>query len=179
VAIARELLRHKGIEATSLQSVAAAAGSSVGAIQLHFGSKNGLLLAVYAEQVAEERARIVDVLSSLADEDDPVRAFVLRLWEGRAQERVSFQLALEQRAVDDAELSARIVELLEQQEIPAQVVGSAFRSEDTAELRASLNAVIASLAGLASMRHLIPAARVDEALARIVVMARSVLGAPA
>lgn len=174
LAVARDVLRVNGIEGTSLQSVARAAGSSIGAIQLHFGSKNGLLLAVYAQHVEEERDRINAVLRSLVHETDRPRALVERLWEGNAQERVTFQLALELKAIDDAELSAQVVGLLNQHRIAPDALAAAFGADD-AELQASLNAVIAALAGLASMRHLIPAPAVEGALLRIVVMARAVL----
>ncbi|WP_344417691.1 TetR/AcrR family transcriptional regulator [Amycolatopsis minnesotensis] len=174
VTAARDLLRRKGIENISLHAVASAAGSSVGAIQLHFGTKNGLLLAVYAEQVAEERARIDAVLGSLAGESDSARALVERLWEGYSQERVSFQLALESRAVDDPELSAQLVALVEQHVVPGEILSAAFGC-DTPEVRASLSAVLAALAGVAGLRHLIPANKVDAILSRVVVMARAVL----
>lgn len=157
-----------------MQAVATAAGSSVGAIQLHFGTKSGLLLAVYAEQVAEEHDRINSILTSLAGEADRARVFVERVWEGYSQDRVSFQLALERHARNDAELGSGVVDLLEQHAVPTEMFKVAFGA-DTPELRASYSAVMAALAGLAGFRPLLPAHEVKAMLPRIVVMARAVL----
>ena len=64
---AERLFAEKGIDATSLRKVTAAAGVNVAAIHYHFGSKEELLRAVIArrmEPVNQERLKRLDRLES-------------------------------------------------------------------------------------------------------------------
>jgi AcrR family transcriptional regulator len=79
---ARDLVCERGIEGTHRQAVAAAAHSSVGALQSHFGWKNALLLAIYTEDRAVEVERLEQILLSLDGEIDRAAALVQRIWEG-------------------------------------------------------------------------------------------------
>lgn len=78
LAVARRAFAEEGYGATSLDSLAAQAGLTRGALHHHFGNKTGLFEAVL-RQVDAEICSIVEV--EWAAEPDPWRAF--RLWYDR------------------------------------------------------------------------------------------------
>ncbi len=59
---AEQLFADKGFGATSLRSVVAAAGVNVAAIHYHFGSKEGLIRAVFARRLGPINAARIELL---------------------------------------------------------------------------------------------------------------------
>lgn len=75
---AEKLFAQKGIEATSLRNITAAAAANLASIHYHFGSKEALIEAVFArriEPVNRERLRLLDRLES--DNQTPALEAVL------------------------------------------------------------------------------------------------------
>ena len=61
--VAERLFADRGYAATSLRAITQAAGVNLGAVNYHFGSKEGLLFAVFGRRVGpvnEERLRLLD-----------------------------------------------------------------------------------------------------------------------
>jgi AcrR family transcriptional regulator len=69
IAAAAELFAKKGFHAVSAEAVADAAGRTTGALYAHFGSKDGLLLALVEVWLDESAARIAQGVE-LADDLD-------------------------------------------------------------------------------------------------------------
>lgn len=64
---AERLFAERGFEATSLREITAAAGANLGAVNYHFGSKDGLIVAVLGRMFApvnEGRLRLLDELEA-------------------------------------------------------------------------------------------------------------------
>lgn len=78
LAAAADLFARKGFAAVSAESVAHAADRTTGALYAHFGSKDGLLLALVEEWLVESVARIESIVESAPDLD----ARLLGLWRG-------------------------------------------------------------------------------------------------
>jgi len=67
---AERLFAARGFEATSLRTITAEAGANLGAVNYHFGSKDGLIVAVLSrmfQPVNEHRLRLLDALEAKAD----------------------------------------------------------------------------------------------------------------
>jgi len=67
---AERLFAERGFEATSLRRITAEAGANLGAVNYHFKSKDGLILAVVRrmfQPVNEHRLRLLDALESNAE----------------------------------------------------------------------------------------------------------------
>jgi len=67
---AERLFAARGFEATSLRTITAEAGANLGAVNYHFGSKDGLIVAVLSQMfqpVNEHRLRLLDALEAKAD----------------------------------------------------------------------------------------------------------------
>lgn len=79
---AEELFARQGFHATSLRQITAQAGVNLAAVNYHFGSKDGLIAAVfehYVQPVNDERLRQLDAVEAAraqASLEDIVRAFV-------------------------------------------------------------------------------------------------------
>ncbi|MEQ6901427.1 TetR family transcriptional regulator [Nocardioides sp. YIM 152588] len=78
---AEQLFAERGIDAVSLRSVMAAAGTNVASVHYHFGSKDALVAALIRERAGEVSARRAVLLDGLAEPgalDAPslARAFV-------------------------------------------------------------------------------------------------------
>lgn len=81
---AEELFSVNGFEAVSMRDIAQASGTNLGSISYHFGSKDGLLRAVYERHSGPMNRRRSELLSEaqrIRDADDRlaaiVRAFIL------------------------------------------------------------------------------------------------------
>lgn len=96
---AEKLFAEQGFGATSLRSITAEAGVNLAAIHYHFGSKEGLIRAVFdacLTPLNEERIRSLDAVLQKCRDDAPglesvIEAFIrptLRLYEGQHGRRV-------------------------------------------------------------------------------------------
>lgn len=95
LAAAARVFAEKGIEAATVDDVAAAAGFTRGAVYSNFSGKEGLLTALLAERIADKVTESLTLLDSApTDEDFPARAG--RLLAGHIREdRDGHQLVLE------------------------------------------------------------------------------------
>lgn len=75
---AADLFARKGFHASSAEAVAAAADRTTGALYDHFGGKEGLLVALLEQWVAQTIVDLTAVLEGTASLDDRVGA----LWDG-------------------------------------------------------------------------------------------------
>ena len=81
-------------EEVTIESVRERSGASVGSIYHHFGDKDGILGALYAQVLADYQAGVLRTLKAAADAEAGVKALVrhhLR-WVGRNPERARFLL---------------------------------------------------------------------------------------
>jgi AcrR family transcriptional regulator len=74
IAAAAELFARKGFHAVSAEAVADAADRTTGALYSHFGSKDGLLLALVEQWLDESAARISADVEGSSDLDERLRA---------------------------------------------------------------------------------------------------------
>jgi AcrR family transcriptional regulator len=74
IAAAADLFARKGFHAVSAEAVADAADRTTGALYSHFGSKDGLLLALVEQWLDESAARISADVDSSSDLDGRLRA---------------------------------------------------------------------------------------------------------
>ncbi len=81
---AEELFSQNGFRAVSMREIAQASGANLGSISYHFGSKDGLLRAIYERHSGPMNRRRADLLKEaqrIRDADDRltaiVRAFIL------------------------------------------------------------------------------------------------------
>jgi AcrR family transcriptional regulator len=81
---AERLFAENGLERVSIRDITAAAGANVGAINYYFGSKEGLVFAVFNRRltpITEERLAALDQVEKAAGEaalqvEDVLRAFI-------------------------------------------------------------------------------------------------------
>ena len=78
LAAAADLFAHKGFHAASAEAVASAADRTTGALYDHFGGKEGLLVALLEQWVAQTIVDLTAVFDGAATLDDRVGA----LWDG-------------------------------------------------------------------------------------------------
>src|SRR5215510_213008 len=74
IAAAADLFARKGFHAVSAEAVADAADRTTGALYSHFGSKDGLLLALVEQWLDESAARILMGVEEATDLDGRLRA---------------------------------------------------------------------------------------------------------
>ena len=82
---AEELFAEQGFAATSLRKITAAAGTNLASVHYHFGSKEGLIGAVFAQRIGKvngERLALLDEVLAGAGDEPPsleqlLRAFIL------------------------------------------------------------------------------------------------------
>src|SRR5262249_13137429 len=74
IAAAADLFARKGFHAVSAEAVADAADRTTGALYSHFGSKDGLLLALVEQWLDESAARISADVEGSSDLDGRLRA---------------------------------------------------------------------------------------------------------
>ncbi|HEX2384020.1 MAG TPA: helix-turn-helix domain-containing protein [Acidimicrobiales bacterium] len=74
IAAAADLFARKGFHAVSAEAVADAADRTTGALYSHFGSKDGLLLALVEQWLDESAARISADVEGSSDLDERLRA---------------------------------------------------------------------------------------------------------
>jgi AcrR family transcriptional regulator len=109
LAAAADLFAAQGIDAVSVDAVAEAAGRTSGAVYAHFGSKQGLLLALLDEG---KRSVLTGLSAEVAETDDPGRQ-VAAVWtnvgageEGGGVDWTLLEHELWLRAVRDPEVAS-------------------------------------------------------------------------
>ena len=167
VEAAQELLVTHGAEGMSLQRVAAKVGLTVGAVQAHFGSKTGLLLAVLELSQAEAEQRWHDALSRLANSDDWVAELVHVLWELASDELLMARQEVQRAARHDPAVAQRFTELMGADFMSTEQIADALgvRADDDWEM--AFAAVASMVDSLAHVRDLLDPAHTQERLERI------------
>jgi AcrR family transcriptional regulator len=173
---ARRLMIEHGADATSLQAVASAAGVTNGAIQAHFGTKDGLLLAVCKAVIADERSMQAAVVRVVMSSADPAGALVRHLWANYDSGRLDLIHEAERRAERDPEFGEALRELVRANPTPSGDFARAFGRRPSRAFVANLNAVLSAVAGFGYLRRLLPDEEAPAVLASIEAMARAVLG---
>jgi AcrR family transcriptional regulator len=165
IAAAADLFARKGFHAVSAETVADAADRTTGALYSHFGGKDGLLLALVEQWLAESAARILAGVEESPDLDGRLRA----LWSDSMVSRqpdaelwllLEFELWLHGARTEEFadRLSARYADRRRNLAVPLQAwakdegLGKLRHPERTAGL------VIALLLGAAMQQRLDPQA---------------------
>jgi len=110
VAAAEDALVEDGFAATSLASVAERVGMTTGAVQRHFGTKSGLLLAVF-DDVAARQVAATQALPAGQHGDtlhDRVHSALFAAWRGMDLEAVRVTRQLAEAARNDPALRAAL-----------------------------------------------------------------------
>jgi AcrR family transcriptional regulator len=113
IAAAADLFARKGFHAVSAEAVADAADRTTGALYSHFGSKDGLLLALVEQWLEESAARIEAIVEVAPDLDGRLLA-LWRGWSAPHEEHgdawmlLEFELWL--HAARDADFAHRLAE---------------------------------------------------------------------
>ena len=173
VEAAIQTLADAGYAGTSLGVVAERAGLTTGAVQRRFGTKAALLAAVYDELV-ERGLNSLEVLAQSSG-TDPAERLVRGVWATLDGPVFEASLELERAARGDDELRTAIFRSRRAaSERVAANLAQAFGSDVKDEhFRAATTTVVLALRGLAATRSLLPASEIDQALGRIIELARS------
>lgn len=173
---AAELFARGGIDATSLDDVARAAGFTKGAVYSNFGSKDGLVDALAEDRISayldlglaavsdvavplEQQARdLGDRLSAAAEEQRDWHLLFLELWQ-RAVRGEGAQAFRERRRDLHHVVSAAIAE-----HVDAAGVDAPLPAEELATVLMALSN------GLAIERHADPGSVADDLLGRVLVV---------
>ena len=166
-------LAEAGYAGTSLGAVAERAGLTTGAVQRRFGTKAALLAAVYDELL--DRAMRSLATPVKARGSDPAERLVRGVWASLDGPVFEASLELERAARSDAELRGAIFRSrTAASERVAASVAEAFGSDVSDDwFRAVTTTVVLALRGLAATRALLPPSEIDQALGRIIDLARS------
>jgi len=91
-----ECIADLGLNRTTALEITRRAGVTWGAVQHHFGDKDGILMAVLEESFARFAARLDDIPSEGTSLDERARMFVERAWQhfGSADYRSTFEILL-------------------------------------------------------------------------------------
>jgi AcrR family transcriptional regulator len=150
-----ESIAEVGFRRTTASEIAARAGVTWGAVQHHFGGKDGILIAVLDDSFERFAARLADLRADLPLERR-VSLFIDRSWEhfGSAHYRSTFEILLgdsgRSGARGDSSWQARMFRSWDR--VWRQLFGDArLPRRRTAELQ---RYTIAVLAGVASLRML-------------------------
>jgi AcrR family transcriptional regulator len=81
IAAVVDAIAERGFQGATAQEIAQRAGVTWGAVQHHFGGKDGLLLAVLEDSFQRFAARLADVSADEMPIDERVGIFVDRAWE--------------------------------------------------------------------------------------------------
>lgn len=168
IAAAADLFARKGFAAVSAEAVADAAGRTTGALYAHFGSKDGLLLALVEQWLEESASRIESIVESATDLDGRLRA----LWRGFTAPHdehgdawllLEFELWL--HAARDALFADRLAaryETYRRQLAQALAIWIRDEGAELSDPRRSAADVIALLLGLVMQQRIDPSAISDD-----------------
>jgi AcrR family transcriptional regulator len=107
LAAALALFAERGLIATSIEDIRDASGASVGSIYHHFGSKEGIAVALYAGAMAEYQRRAIAALRGARSAAAGIRGMVAAFlgWVGEHPQLATLMLAVEhsdvRRLADD------------------------------------------------------------------------------
>lgn len=105
LAAALEAIAERGFQRTTAAEITRRAGVTWGAVQHHFGGKEGLLVAVVENSFARFAARLADVPGDQGTLEERVALFVDRAWQHFSSDayRSTFEILLDAMGdVDDA-----------------------------------------------------------------------------
>lgn len=173
VAAAAELIRTRGVHATSIAEIIAASDSSAGTIYHHFANKNEIVLAVAVDTVSEPLQAIVRqpwgdsmspgaLLRAIAEAvftGEVESAPIVQLWAGSANDPQLKSLLSEQLTGVREEIKRRLARWLEAQGEP----DASARAETLALV--TMGQVMGMLAARTMLPHLDRDAYLDEAAA--------------
>lgn len=152
VEAARRLLVEHGAEGMSLQRVAHEVGVTVGAVQSHFKSKTGLLLAVLERSQSLAQDRWMDALGRLARSSDWVGDLVGVLWELSSDDLIIAMQQVQSAARQDPDVARRLQEITATDFMTAQQIATALGIPSDEEWEMSFAAVGALVHMLAQAR---------------------------
>ena len=91
-----ECIADVGLKRTTALEISRRAGVTWGAVQHHFGDKDGILVAVLEDSFARFAARLDDIPLAGTSLDERARLFVERAWQhfGSADYRSTFEILL-------------------------------------------------------------------------------------
>jgi AcrR family transcriptional regulator len=87
IAVAEQLFADKGVDAVSLRHIMTRAGVNISLINYHFGTKEGLLRAIFTRRIAplnQQRLALLEKAEMASDPprlEDLLRAFLLPRWK--------------------------------------------------------------------------------------------------
>ena len=88
---------EQGLAAASIQDIRARSGASIGSIYHHFGSKEGIAAALYAEAIADYQRGALEVLRAALDAGAGIRGLVRHflLWVRDHRQLAGLMLSVE------------------------------------------------------------------------------------
>lgn len=91
-----ECIAERGFQRTTASEITRRAGVTWGAVQHHFGGKDGILIAVLEDSFGRFAVRLDDVLVEDTELSKRVSLFIERAWEhfGSAEYRSTFEILL-------------------------------------------------------------------------------------
>jgi AcrR family transcriptional regulator len=104
--VAAELIVEQGIDAVTMEGVAARAGVSKGLGYAYFDNKEELLVALFEREMAELDRRIAEAVASAEDFEQRIRAMIVVLFEVTT-ERGVLMGTLQQAKLGDGPLEER------------------------------------------------------------------------
>jgi len=101
LAAALAVFDEYGVAAAPINEIRARSGASIGSIYHHFGSKEGIAAALYADAIADYQAGALAVLTSARDAGDGIRGIVRHFleWVGEHRELAGLMLSVERHEV--------------------------------------------------------------------------------
>jgi AcrR family transcriptional regulator len=102
-----ECIAEVGLKRTTALEITRRAGVTWGAVQHHFGDKDGILVAVLEDSFARFATRLDDIPLEGTSLDERARLFVERAWQhlGSADYRSTFEILLASAGEVDARVS--------------------------------------------------------------------------
>lgn len=96
IAAVLECIAERGFQRTTASEITRRAGVTWGAVQHHFGGKDGILIAVLEDSFGRFAARLEDVPVEDTDLHKRVSLFIERAWEhfGSSEYRSTFEILL-------------------------------------------------------------------------------------
>jgi len=180
IAAVVESIAEVGYQRTTAAEVTRRAGVTWGAVQHHFGGKEGLLLAVLEDSFDRFAARLADVATPGSGLEERASRFVDRAWEhfGSPHFRSTFEILLNQaeREAQDGERRAASWQS-QLAEAWDDVWQQLFFETGMSRRRRSLvqHFVISSLAGMASLQILEHGGRGPTRQAELEMLKRTLL----